>query len=394
MEQLIENSKPPYIVLMLSGLAQILLWGGSYFLLSVLSGPIMQETGWSYQQVYGCLSLALLISGLLLPGIGKMIQQSEKNVILHYTGIVMGIGLIMIGLAKSYLLFVLGWVVIGVGMGMGLYDALFASLGKLYGTKAKKVIVWVTLIASLAPSVSWPFTSFLLQQSGWRHTCFALAGILMIVIYPVHKYIFQPTIKTATVAPSANVAFRSKIFYLLLANFTIGAIITTGVVVHLIDILSAKKIGMSTILFIVAFLGPSQSAARTLELMMANRSAVEMAFISTFAMLLGIGLLFFHPSLATIGIIIFGVGNGMRSVLRGTLPLAIYGPEHYPLVIGRLARMPLIAQAAAPFIGGFMIQQFGTTIYLCSLCALLLINLVLIWNIKSYELQLQKSQLR
>jgi len=351
----------------------------------------MQETGWSYQQVYGCLSLSLLISGLLLPAIGKMIQQYDQNFILHYTGIVMGIGLIMIGSAQSYLLFVLGWVVIGVGMGMGLYDALFASLGKLYGSKAKKVIVWVTLIASLAPSISWPFTSFLLHELGWRHTCFTFAGILMMGIYPIHKYIFRPTIIKETITQRDSVSFRSRIFYLLLANFTIGAIITTGVVVHLIDILSAKKIEMSVILMIVAFLGPSQSAARTLELMIANRSAVEMAFISTFAMLLGIGLLFFHPSLATIGIIIFGVGNGMRSVLRGTLPLAIFGPDQYPLVIGRLARMPLIAQAAAPFIGGFMIQQFGTTIYLCSLCALLLINLVLIWNIRSYELQLQKS---
>ncbi|OMP76655.1 hypothetical protein BW716_24020 [[Flexibacter] sp. ATCC 35208] len=351
----------------------------------------MQETGWSYQQVYGCLSLSLLISGLLLPAIGKMIQQYDQNFILHYTGIVMGIGLIMIGSAQSYLLFVLGWGVIGVGMGMGLYDALFASLGKLYGSKAKKVIVWVTLIASLAPSISWPFTSFLLHELGWRHTCFTFAGILMVGIYPIHKYIFRPTIIKETITQRDSVSFRSRIFYLLLANFTIGAIITTGVVVHLIDILSAKKIEMSVILMIVAFLGPSQSAARTLELMIANRSAVEMAFISTFAMLLGIGLLFFHPGLATIGIIIFGVGNGMRSVLRGTLPLAIFGPDQYPLVIGRLARMPLIAQAAAPFIGGFMIQQFGTTIYLCSLCALLLINLVLIWNIRSYELQLQKS---
>lgn len=391
MEQLIENSKPPYTILLLTGLSQILLWGGSYFLLSVLSAPIMQETGWTYQQVYGCLSLGLLISGLLLPAIGKIIQHTERNYILHYTGIVMGIGLIMIGLATTYPLFVLGWVVIGVGMGMGLYDALFASLGKMYGTKAKKVIVWVTLIASLAPSISWPFTSFLLHELGWRHTCFTLAGILMVGIYPIHQYIFQPVAAKIQVATTGNISFRTKIFYLLLANFTIGALITTGVVVHLIEILSAKKIGMSTILLIVAFLGPSQSAARTLELMIANRSAVEMAFISTMAMLLGIGLLFFHPSLATIGIIIFGVGNGMRSVLRGTLPLAIYGPEHYPLVIGRLARMPLIAQAAAPFIGGFMIQQFGTTIYLCSLCALLLMNLILIWKIKSYELQLQKS---
>lgn len=391
MKQLIENDKPPYAVLLLTGLSQILLWGGSYFLLSVLSAPIMQETGWSYQQVYGCLSVGLLTSGCLLPAIGKIIQHTERNYILHYTGIVMGIGLIMVGMATSYPFFVLAWIVIGAGMGMGLYDALFASLGKLYGTKAKKMIVWVTLIASLAPSISWPFTSLLLHQLGWRHTCFTLAGILMISIYPIHKYIFHPVAAHVQAVHTSYISFRTNIFYLLLANFTIGAIITTGIVVHLIDILSARKIDMSTILMVVAFLGPSQSAARTLELMIANRSAVEMAFISTAAMLLGIGLLFLHPSLAAIGIIIFGVGNGMRSVLRGTLPLAIYGPEQYPLVIGRLARMPLIAQAAAPFLGGFMIQQFGTNIYLCSLCALLLINLILIWKIKSYELHFQKS---
>lgn len=382
--------EPGLLVTSILGFTQILLWGASYFLLSVLSKDIMRDTGWSYQMVYGCLSLSLLISGLLLPRIGKMIHTKTHNHALFYTGLVMAAGLVITGLAGSYWLFAAGWCVIGIAMGMGLYDALFASLGKLYGARANRAIVYVTLIASLAPSISWALSSRLLTHVGWRNTCFVYAAILVVTIFPLHRYVFPPLETTAPKAVSGTVPVN-RIFYLLAISFTIGAVMTTGLVVHLIDILLEKKMPMSTVLMIAAFLGPSQAAARTLELVIRNRNAIEMAFISTFAMLLGLLLLFYFP---ISGVIIFGVGNGMRSVLRGTLPLYLYGKDIYPLVIGKLARMPLIAQAATPFIGGFIIQQWGTHCLIYALCMLALINISLIWFLNKITYDFQKGYFR
>jgi MFS family permease len=382
-----EMMEPGLLITSILGFTQILLWGASYFLLSVLSKDIMRETGWSYQMVYGCLSLSLFVSGLLLPRIGRMIHTQTHNHALFYTGLVMAAGLVITGLASSYWLFAIGWCVIGIAMGMGLYDALFASLGKRYGTHANRAIVWVTLIASLAPSVAWALSSLLLTHFGWRNTCFIYAGILVVTIFPLHRYVFTP-LDSKAAKPAPGKVPVNKIFYLLAISFTIGAVMTTGLVVHLIDILLEKQMPMSTVLMVAAFLGPSQAAARTLELLIRNRNAIEMAFISTFAMLLGLVLLFYFP---ISGVIIFGVGNGMRSVLRGTLPLYLYGKDIYPLVIGKLARMPLIAQAATPFIGGFIIQQWGTDYLVYTLCMLAVINISLIWRLNKTTYDFQKG---
>ncbi|MFT3822597.1 MAG: MFS transporter [Chitinophagaceae bacterium] len=366
------------------GFCQVLLWGGSYFLLSVLAKPIMSETGWSYRAVYSCLSVALLVSGLILPTIGQAIHSNNRNKVLPYAGIVMSAGLVVVGLSVNFALFVTGWIIIGFAMGMGLYDALFASLGKQHSGNVGKTIVWVTLLSSLAPSVSWNFTTLLLSHSGWRNTCFIYAAILLIVIYPVHRYIFRTTTNshqqtTITEHPKqvSKQLLQSKRYRLVLASFTLGAIITTGLVIHLIDILSAKNMPATAVLTAIAFLGPSQAAARTLELVIRKRTAIEMAFIAACAMLCGIILFFLSSRLAIAGVILFGVGNGMRSVLRGTLPAMIFDMDNYAVIIGRLARLPLIAQAASPFIGGFIIQQWGTTVFLSILCVLAVINIVL-----------------
>ncbi len=366
------------------GIAQILLWGGSYFILSVLAEPIMKDTGWSYQMVYGSLSLSLLISGLLLPRIGKIIGSDGKNIILPYAGVVMALGLIVLGLSEHFLVFIAGWTIIGVAMGMGLYDALFASLGKSYGKATGKVIVQVTLISSLAPTISWSLVSLLLSNYGWRVACFLYAAILLVAIFPIHKFALPAAeskaakqLQQKNKKGGSDEAFRSKIFYLLLTNFTVGAVLTTGVIIHLIDILLDKNMAMATVVGVVAFLGPSQAGVRVLELLFSKNEPVRTAIVSAVVTLSGIMLFLLDPKVAVPGVILFGMGNGMRSILRGTLPLAIFGQENYAVAMGKLARMPLIAQALTPLMSGFLIQQFSISVFLYAFCALAFINILL-----------------
>ncbi len=393
----IETPKPSISKNVALGIAQIILWGGSYFILSVLADPIMKDTGWSYAMVYGSLSIALLISGLLLPKIGSIINEKEKNLILPYAGFVMAGGLVILGLSEHFLLFLSGWVVIGVAMGMGLYDALFASLGKNYGKATSKVIVQVTLIASLAPTISWSIVSLLLSNYGWRNTCFIYAILLLVTVYPIHRFAFPAAANSVTRTPHpvskgtvpADI-FHSKLFYLLLSSFTIGAVLTTGIVVHLIDILLAKGITMATIISIVAFLGPSQAVVRVIELVFSKNAPVRTAIIAAFATLIGILLFLFDPNVAYLGVILFGMGNGLRSILRGTLPLAVFGQESYAVVIGKLARFPLLAQAITPFICGFLIQQFSVSVFIYTFCLLALVNIILCFIIRQ-EIAQQKE---
>lgn len=376
------------------GIGQIILWGGSYFLLSVLSGSIMKDTGWSYQSIYGALSLSLLVSGLIMPKIGYYIQRMDKNIPLLFTGVVMACGLFVIAGSRSFSIFLIGWFIIGIAMGMGLYDALFASLGKKHGNNASISIVQVTLISSLAPSISWAFLTFLNTAYGWRLTCIFYAIILIVTILPLHYWLFteknttkrnypdQSLMMDTTTTDVANVS--KPLYNWILVNFTLGAVITTGLVIHLIDILNDKNLTKTSIITIAAILGPSQAAVRVIELLLPKRSVILSAIISSSALFIGTLFLMLDSRIAGLGVLLFGMGNGMRSILRGTLPLSIFGSKNYSLIIGKLARLPLIAQAVTPIIGGIFIQQFGINGFLLFLLLLSILYILSVLMVKSY----------
>ena len=296
----------------------------------------------------------------------------------------MGIGLILIGLSQHFFVFVLGWFIIGIAMGMGLYDALFATLGKKYGKDASKSIVQITLISGFAPTVSWSLVSLLLSNFGWRNVCFIFATILIIAIYPIHRFAFDAVTEKEETLPSSfretisREVFHSKVFYLLIINFTIGSVLMTGISIHLIDILLNNNMSMVNAVTIAALLGPSQVGVRIFDLILPEKTPVKTAVISSIAILLGLTIFFLDPKMAFLGVILFGLGNGMRSILRGTLPLWIYGPESYATIMGKLARLPLIAQAITPLIGGFIIHRFGTVAFLNVLCLLAMLNIIFI----------------
>lgn len=365
--------------------AQILLWGASFFILSVLAGPIMIEMKWSHAMVYGVLSISLLVSGLVSSKIGNLINKNEKDYILSYSGFVMALGLTVIGLAHNFIIFVLGWLIIGIAMGMGLYDALFALLGKKYGSNASKSIIQITLISGFAPTISWFVISYFLGFVDWRTICFVYALLLVLLVFPLHYF----ALKTANVVTTKYKEdikidvktnyFNNKIFRLLLVYFTIGSILMTGIVVHLIDILLSKQIPLATAVGLAALLGPSQVGVRVIDLILPKKSPEKTAIISAVAILLGLIVLLISFKIAFLGVIIFGLGNGMRSILKGTLPLTFFEQKEYALVMGKLAGLPLIAQAATPFIGGFILQQFGSTAFLIGLGVLAFVNIMLVF---------------
>lgn len=380
---------------LLLGIAQILLWGGSYFLLAILGDAIIKDTGWSHQYIYGCLSLALLISGLISPRIGRTIQYRKRNILLPVSGLVMGLGLIILALTTNRFVFLGGWVVLGFAMGLGLYDALFASLGRKYGIRSRAAIVQITLISGFTTTVVWPLLSFLLAHYGWRQAALIYAFILIILIFPIHYFSFFRTgkatsvpdeeqpVQTQIMAQPLSPARSRSAYLLLLCNFTLGSFIMTGIYVYLIDILTHKGIGLTHAIFIGTLIGPSQVGVRLLDIFFPAKTPVKTGIISAFAILTGLILLATSPAIAFLGIIIYSMGNGVRSILRGTMPMWIFGPKNYGTIIGKLALAPLVAQAATPLIGGIIIQYYDSGMLLYVLCVLALINI-------SFLLMLQK----
>ena len=313
MNNLLTLKKSDTIVLSSSfmlGLAQILLWGGSFFILTILAEPIMKDTGWSQQYVYGSFSLALMVSGLLSPKIGKFIHSLDKNIMLLYAGVVMGVGLITIGLAQNIYFFILGWAIIGIAMSMGLHDALFASLGKKYGMQASQFIIQITLISGFVTTIIWPILTYLVSTYGWRTTCFIYAIALIVFIVPIHYLTIYTNGRAESIkndlnkleGESRSVSSNKSVYYLLLINFTIGSILMTGLYVHLIDILTNKNISLKEAIGISALLGPCQVGVRVLDIIFSKKTPIVTAVISSILVFSGLLILLFSPEISFLGI--------------------------------------------------------------------------------------------
>src|SRR5579872_1719567 len=149
------------IVIGALGLTQILAWGSTYYLPAVLAEPIARETHWSLTWVMGGLSIGLLVAALISPRVGLAIERSGGRSVLALSAAAIGTGQIVLAIAPSLAVYIAAWLMIGLGMGAGLYDAAFATLGRLYGHEARSAITTLTLFGGFASTVCWPLSALL-----------------------------------------------------------------------------------------------------------------------------------------------------------------------------------------------------------------------------------------
>ncbi|RYD97205.1 MAG: MFS transporter [Sphingobacteriales bacterium] len=380
------------------GVAQIFLWGGSYFLLPVLSASIIAEFNWPEKFLSACLSMSLLISGLIAPRVGKLIGQYDKNYILLLSGMVMAFGLMLLYATTGPVCFVVAWVVLGIAMGMGLYDALFASIGKKYGRVSGKLIVQLTLVSGFTTTLIWPLLTFLLHHYGWRMSCLIYGVLLLLITLPVHFFtLFKRSAQETLPADEKMPASKTKpqvvrikkdsVYYLLVCNFSLGSVVMTSVYLYLIAFFVTNKLSMEQAVFMAAFLGPGQVSVRLLDTVIRQKPPIIKAIFSACLIMAGLILLRVLPGYGYIGVFLFGFGNGLRSILRGALPLKYYRKEAYPVAIGSLARLPLIAQALTPLLAGIFIYYWDINAFMVFNILLALLNIVppfilLYWKIR------------
>lgn len=368
------------------GVAQILAWGSSYYLTAVLAGPVAADTGWSMSWIVGALSLGLLVSGLVSPLVGVVIDRQGGRPVLMASACLLGAGLLGLGLAGTLPAFVAAWLVIGLGMGCGLYDPAFSALGRLYGETARGAITHVTLFGGFASTVCWPLSAFLVDHVGWRGTCFTYAAIHVVVVLPLYAAglpregrIVRPARTPGSLPPGHVKPAQRTAFVLLAAGFTLAAVIMTVISVHLLTLLQARGIALATAVGLGALLGPSQVGARVLEMMFGrNTHPVWSLLASAVLVAAGLAMLAGAPGVAALGMIFYGAGSGVRSIARGTVPLALFGREGYAILMGRIALPTLVAQAASPSIGAWLLDGFGPTTTLAVLCGAAVLNVVVL----------------
>ncbi len=387
--QVTSHSLDRRVVITALGIVQILAWGTSFYIPAVFAEPIVKDTGWSLGWVVGGTSVGLLVAGLISPQVGRVIDVHGGRPVLLASSLFYAAGLAGIGLAPALPVYLLAWVLLGIGMGTGLYDAVFAALGRLYGSEARGPITNLTLFGGFASTVCWPLSAFMIEHVGWRTACFAYAALHLVVALPLQMAVIRRAPKPAAAAPApadaaqslapARIANETLIFALLALVLSVAAGIGSIVVVHLLIFLQARGVDFAVAVSLGTLFGPAQVGARVVERLFGSRYHPIWTMIGSCS-LMAVGLLLLvgkFPVLLLI-ILLYGAGYGISWIGRGTLPLALFGPVRFPRLMGKLAFPSLIVQALAPSAGALLIEASGADATIGVLTVLALINVVLI----------------
>ncbi len=374
------------VVITALGIAQILAWGTSFYFPAVFAEPILHETGWSLGWIVGGTSIGLLVAGLISPQVGRVIDQHGGRPVLLASSLFYAAGLIGVGLAPVLPVYLAAWGLIGIGMGTGLYDALFAALGRIYGSAARQPITNLTLFGGFASTVCWPLSAYMIQNAGWRTACLLYAGMHLLVALPLQMTVVRraPPIRAKLETTDGDteperIDNESVIFGLLAVVLSIAAGIGSIVVVHLLIFLQARGVDFAIAVSLGTLFGPAQVGARVIERLFGNRYHPIWTMVACCTLMAaGLILLAGNVQALVLIILLYGAGYGISWVGRGTLPLALFGPVRFPRLMGKLAFPSLIVQALAPSAGALLIEARGANATVDLLTALALLNVVLI----------------
>lgn len=352
------------------GFTQTVAWAGSTYLPAILAVPIAEDLGTTPATVFGAFSVSLVVMALAGPPVGRAIDRHGGRGVLALANGVLALGLVWLALVHgTYGLFG-AWCVIGLGMALGLYDSAFAALVRLHGADARLLITGITLIAGFASTVGWPLTAWLLHHGGWRTACLAWALINVALALPINLLCIPragphgPPAGKAMAAEKQNDQPRATM-PLLIAFAAATSFVTSAMAAHLPGLLAAMGATSVVAVGAASLLGPAQVVARIVEILAARRYRLHPLVPARVATAL-------HPlagaTLAALGggavpaiaySLLHGAGNGLITIVRGTLPLALFGQAGYGERQGVIAVLARAMQAAAPVSYAWVLYGVG-----------------------------------
>lgn len=352
------------------GSAQTLAWASSYYLPALLARPMAQELGIPVTQVWTAFSVALLLSAALGPFAGRAIDRWGGRPLLMGTSLLFAAGLAGMSQAQGPISLGLAWLLMGVAMGGGLYEAAFAALVRLRGTDARASITGITLLAGFASTVGWPLSGWWEAEWGWRVACLMWAGLHLLVGLPLNASIPRAI---ALPVPQAvrldgDTAFDTPAepapryaAWVLAYVFAVTWFVSTAMATHLPQLLVASGATLAGAVAIGALVGPAQVAGRLLEFGFLRRlHPLLAARAAALGHPLGVACwMLFGPVAGPVFAVLHGAGNGILTIAKGTLPLVLFGPRGYGRRQGLITAPSRVAQAFAPLVFGACIERWG-----------------------------------
>jgi len=395
-----------YRAVSVTGAAQVIASAGAHYLPAVIALPASQELSLSPAILFAGFSVALGVSALAGPISGKLVDRFGGRPVLMLSNVIFALGLTSLGFAQGMWSVLFAYAILGLGMATGLFEVAFSAIVRLFGKSSRNPITGVTLIAGFASFVAWTVSVYVESKLGWSGVCWFWACVHILVGLPLNALLPSPLTPSAELAlqkdsaqdnsknPSATVTasatasvtasvtaattaaspppnpadpapIPSKVTAFLLAFvFAANSFVGMGLMIHMPRMLEGMGVPLALAFTIGSLVGPSQVLGRLIDFFFMRRwhPLISTRLAALTHPVGGALLLAFGAPFAMAFVILHGIGNGILIIARGTLPLAIFGTKGYGQRQGWLMMPSKFAQAAAPFLFGLALTDWGSNV--------------------------------
>lgn len=357
------------------GITQVIGYGTLYYAFAVLAPRMTASFGWAPEWTYGGFAAGLLAAGLVAPVTGRLIDSYGTRLVMSIGSVLAGLALLALAEARGPISYFVAMIVLEAVATMVLYDAAFAALTQARGASARRSISQLTLIGGFASTLFWPLTTALLAEFDWRGIYRIYAVLQFVLCVPLHLFLLPDRVRvTAHAAPASPAGeaaasdylhgdARRSAFVLLALAFSLQGFVVSAMSVHMLTMLQGLGLSAAVAVGIGAMVGPSQVAGRLVEMLFGTGlQPVTTAWTSALLMPLGFMLLLAGGMTATLAglfAIAYGISMGLGSIVRGTVPLQLFGPAGYGAMLGKLSAPGLAIKAAAPLAFAILIERAG-----------------------------------
>jgi MFS family permease len=381
-----------YRAVSVTGAAQVIASAGAHYLPAVIAIPASRDLGLAPAVLFAGFSIALGVSALAGPLAGKMVDRFGGRPVLMLSNVIFALGLTFLGFAEGMWSVLLGYAVLGLGMATGLFEVAFSAIVRLFGKSSRNPITGVTLIAGFASFVAWTVSVYVESKFGWSGVCWFWACVHIVVGLPLNALLPSPLSPSAEIAlnaastkkdnpapesagagagagsgaaPTEPAPIPSKYTAFLLAFvFAANSFVGMGLMIHMPRMLEGMGVPLTLAFTIGSLVGPSQVLGRLIDFFFMRRwhPLVSTRLAALTHPIGGALLLAFGAPFAMAFVVLHGIGNGILIIARGTLPLAIFGTKGYGQRQGWLMMPSKFAQAAAPFLFGLALTDWGSNV--------------------------------
>lgn len=353
---------------------QVISWGSLYYAFSILAPGIGRELGWDSTLVFGAFSWSLLVAGLVATPVGIVLDRHGGQLVMGAGSVVCAAGFFLLSESRSPAAYVTAWTMLGLAMGLTLYEAAFATINRRFASAGRQAISTLTLFAGFASTIFWPLAQAVNTAAGWRQAYLWFGALQLLVCLPLHLMLGseQPLVRqppgTGRRGHTLAEAVRHPAFWKLALAFSANILVFSALSVHLIPLLQGLGHSAASAILVAMLIGPMQVVGRVLERTVARNTAPQTIGKFCFSALPAalVAMLWWGTEAWAIAVfcILYGLSNGVITIVRGTLPQAMFGSEHYGAISGALAGPSLLAKASGPILAAWVLGQGETPAWL------------------------------